>query len=100
MQRACLDCGALSDQPRCPKHRKAANRRHNAKRLRGSGWQRIRGMVLKRDHLRCTFTVNGERCTATEGLEVHHRDGDRNNNHLPNLVLLCSHHHDLLTYNR
>lgn len=58
MQRACLDCGAPSDQNRCPKHR-AANRRARKDRgltgARGStrASRKLRATVLERDGHRC-----------------------------------------------
>jgi hypothetical protein len=35
-----------------------------------------------------------------EGLEVHHIDGNRNNNDLDNLIVLCGRCHNLITYKK
>jgi RNA-directed DNA polymerase len=50
--------------------------------------------LLKRQHGRCEQC--GLRFTTEDVLEVHHRNGDRKENHYTNLVLLHAHCHDRL----
>jgi 5-methylcytosine-specific restriction endonuclease McrA len=47
-------------------------------RTKGStrNWRRRRLGILERDGYRCTHREQGERCTATTLLEVHHLRGD------------------------
>ena len=35
-------------------------------------------------------------CGETKKLEIHHRDGNRKNNKMGNLVILCHKHHKLI----
>jgi RNA-directed DNA polymerase len=49
--------------------------------------------LLKQQLGRCSRC--GLRFTAEDVLEVHHRDGNHNNNDLTNLVLLHAHCHDV-----
>jgi predicted restriction endonuclease len=101
---ACLTCGKLTPNTRCPKHAKAKRRKRCARqdasrRARGvpQGERRvpraIRAKVLARFGARCAFVVSKGRCPATERLEVHHMDGNPTNNDLANLILLCAKHH-------
>lgn len=88
-QRACLDCGTITDQPRCPIHRGnhtgwTGNRDRTAQ-------ARFRRAVLQRDGNQCVYTTpDGERCTATTQLQAHHvRPG-----YTPDAgVTLCRVHH-------
>ena len=51
------------------------------------------------NYRRIAFEQHGRECVvcgATEGLEVHHRDGDRTNNQSDNLLPLCNRHHSKL----
>lgn len=65
--------------------------REGAKRSATAEWQRLRRRVLDRDGHRCTCCGKTEAQLKVEGnaLEVHHRDGDHENNALPNLTALC-----------
>jgi 5-methylcytosine-specific restriction protein A len=65
--RACIDCGVLSDQPRCPEHR--GRERNGSTRA----WRKKRKRILDRDGHRCTELLgNGERCPITTDLHVDH----------------------------
>lgn len=47
-------------------------------------------------HRQRALDEHGRRCAncgASEGIEVHHRDGDRSNNEVSNLLPLCRHCH-------
>jgi RNA-directed DNA polymerase len=48
--------------------------------------------LLKRQKGRCTYC--GLRFVAEDTMEVHHQDGNRNNNRYTNLALLHAHCHD------
>ena len=90
MKRACLDCGALSDQPRCPEHR---DRERNGSSRR---WRKIRERVLERDGRRCTERLgDGSRCPITTALEVHHVKPriEGGSDDESNLTTLCAVHH-------
>ncbi len=52
--------------------------------------------MLRRDGYSCSYPG----CSVRERLEIHHRDGDRWNNELGNLVTYCAAHHALITYQR
>lgn len=79
MLRACIDCGALSDQSHCPEHRgKARNGSTYA-------WRKVRAAVLKRDHHRCFYC--GEPATTVDHLQPISRGGTDNPE---NLVASCS----------
>ena len=71
--RTCIKCGRIipaSLGSRCELH---------PKRWRSGStreWRKTRERILARDGYRCTVHVRpGERCPATELLEVHHVDG-------------------------
>lgn len=54
---------------------------------------------------RLAFEYYGKKCEVCGydeqecALEVHHIDGDRKNNRIDNLIVLCSNHHAMVTYN-
>ena len=81
MLRACLDCGALSKEPRCPRCR------HNDTGQRGStrAWRKIRARVLKRDHHRCFYC--GEPADQVDHLLPVQRGGKDTE---ANLVAACA----------
>lgn len=72
--RRCIEprCSELSNQTRCPKHRK----KHEAERRGGikSGWEwmAIKERVKRRDGWRCTDVIDGKRCNSSLDLEVDH----------------------------
>lgn len=77
--RACIDCGALSDQAHCPEHR--------GKRRNGSTsqWRKTRAAVLKRDNYVCFFC--GKRATTVDHLHARSRGGTDDE---ANLVAACA----------
>ena len=54
-------------------------------------WRATRMQVLQRDGFRCVRcgVSQDELIRDGQALEAHHRDGNRNNNDLPNLETLC-----------
>jgi 5-methylcytosine-specific restriction endonuclease McrA len=79
MLRACIDCGALSDQSHCLEHR--GKERNGSTRQ----WRKVRTAVLKRDQHRCFYC--GERATTVDHLRPVSRGGT---DHESNLVACCS----------
>lgn len=73
-----------------------------ARKVRSSAkWKRVRARRLAHDGNRCTALENGERCTRTHGLEVHHLDPieaypDADPYDFERLRTLCGIHHRLL----
>ncbi len=67
MRYACKVCGRVTDQPRCPEHRRIRDN-WSPTRIR-SAQAKFRKEVLERDGYRCTYIIaNGERCPV-EGAE-------------------------------
>jgi 5-methylcytosine-specific restriction endonuclease McrA len=64
---ACIACGALSDETRCPEHR--GTKRNGSTRA----WRKVRAEVLKRDHHRCFYC--GDRATTVDHLRPVSRGG-------------------------
>jgi 5-methylcytosine-specific restriction endonuclease McrA len=62
-----------------------------SKRTPTGDWGRLRRQVLARDRHTCQMcrTTAAQLEAQGEYLEVHHRDGDSNNNDLSNLQALC-----------
>lgn len=58
----------------------------DTKQLRQSSRRSLRNHILQRDKV-CKV------CGTTKTLQVHHIDGDSNNNSDPNLIILCKRHH-------
>lgn len=87
---ACLDCGAFSEQSRCPQHRK----QHELTRRgvsSGWSWTETKKRIKRRDHYRCQNTVNGKPCLSGLDIEVDHiipREFG-GTNHDSNLQVLC-----------
>ncbi|MCD4805645.1 MAG: HNH endonuclease, partial [Desulfobacterales bacterium] len=50
--------------------------------------------------IECGFKCSMPRCEHEQGLQIHHINGDPNNNELENLIVLCSVHHSLATNNK
>ncbi len=78
----------------CRAHQQAAWReqqQQGAKRSASAEWTRLRRLVLHRDGHACQMCGKRERQLRAQGnvLEVHHRDGDHENDDLGNLVALC-----------
>jgi predicted restriction endonuclease len=95
MQRACLDCGAITDQARCPRHRNGSTNATswNGQRDR-TAQARFRRQVLDRDGHQCVYTTpDGRRCTTTSPLQAHHV---RPGYDLDAGVTLCRTHHRLI----
>lgn len=82
----------VTDDPRCPTHRRARRRRQDDRRgsstARGYGsrWQRIRKSLLARYPLCVMCQAEGRVEAATE---VDHIDGNSRNNDRENLRPLC-----------
>ena len=53
-----------------------------------SAWRRRRALILDRDGHRCQYPG----CTATQQLEVHHKDGNWRNDNPGNLETRCLAH--------
>ena len=88
--KACLDCGALSPNRRCPQHTRTNGTSWNGQRDR-TAQARFRTQVLARDGGQCVYTTpNGDRCTATSDLQAHHI---RPGYDLDAGVTLCRTHH-------
>lgn len=88
--RPCIepDCPNLTTGTRCAVHQKEANAAKQRRGLAGRPtWPGTRRQVLKRDGWRCTS------CGSPFSLHVHHRNGNRNDDRMENLVTLCSHCH-------
>jgi 5-methylcytosine-specific restriction endonuclease McrA len=81
MLRACIDCGSLSDQPHCPKHR--GKSRNGSTRA----WRKIRAAVLKRDNYICFYC--GRKATTVDHLLPVSRGGSDEEE---NLVAACAAH--------
>ena len=77
--RACIDCGALSNQSHCPKHRGKV--RNGSTRQ----WRKTRAAVLKRDGHRCFYC--GKRATTVDHLRPLSRGGTDAE---ANLVAACT----------
>jgi 5-methylcytosine-specific restriction endonuclease McrA len=78
----------------CAEHQREnwrTQRKRGTKRSAGGEWAALRAAVLERDHHRCQLCAKTEQELRDEGnvLEVHHRDGDHENNDLSNLQALC-----------
>jgi hypothetical protein len=73
---------------RCAEHQ----RRRDPNRMDGRTIQRTRRLLTMRDGPGCQHPDHSAACTRA--LEIHHRDGNPANNHLTNLILLCTAHHD------
>ena len=57
------------------------------------GWRKKRALVIAHDGRRCTYVdEHGRRCPATDSLEVHHVDGDWQNDSPQNLTTRCRTH--------
>lgn len=84
--KACVQCGAWSDQARCPAHR--AGRGAN-----GWEWDRLRRQALLRDMGMCKKC--GQRATDVDHV-IALKDGGTND--LWNLQSLCGDCHDRKTY--
>lgn len=103
MRHSCSVCGKVSDQKKCPKHRGDSKKGPWSKNRDRAAQARFRREVLARDGHRCTFTIQGQRCTATKDLRACHirplRDlkaGDPLAYHVSNGRTLCA-THDRLT---
>lgn len=79
IQRACIDCGALSDEAHCPKHR---GKKRNGSTRR---WRKVRAAVLKRDNYRCHYC--GRSATTVDHLRPISRGGTDDEE---NLVAACA----------
>jgi 5-methylcytosine-specific restriction endonuclease McrA len=98
--RACIvrGCKETTTGTRCPEHQRAFERRRRQSGLpmgrRGSDWEwvKARTRALARDSYTCRECERTEREVRLAGghLEVHHVDGNPQNNDLSNLLTLCS----------
>lgn len=52
--------------------------------------------ILERDNRECQVEFSGGKENCSQNFEVHHKDGDRENNDPDNLVTLCEDHHRIL----
>lgn len=68
IERACVVCSALSDQTRCPRHRRKDERPSAARRGYDARWRQVRARYL-RENPACVV------CGAT-ATEVHHDFGN------------------------
>jgi 5-methylcytosine-specific restriction endonuclease McrA len=93
-KRACIvrGCKNYTFASRCPEHAVVFEAERYARGATGRRrdtpeWRRLRKRIKSRDRWRCA------RCGARERigiwLDVHHIDGNPNNNALSNLVTLC-----------
>ena len=67
MRKSCTVCGRISDEARCPRHRRPRNACWSRNRD-GAAHARFARAVKKRDGC-CVH------CGATENLQAHHKDG-------------------------
>lgn len=78
--KACTVCGAISQEARCPLHRRDANASWSKDRNRGAQ-DRFRKRILRLAGFRCQAMIDGFRCdiTGAKNLEAHHTvPGDDN----------------------
>lgn len=66
---------------RCPRHGRNPNATRNPNRDMAAHMRLARAIRAK--HKVC------QRCGSTDGLTVHHRDGNATNNNIANGILLC-----------
>lgn len=105
----CMRCGGkFRGQGRfCPEHAASAEAQRTRDRYVLEPWRRYYDMpewdkaqkaARRRDSNQCRARLqNGRRCSATEGIHVHHRKPLRGGGapfELDNLITLCKRHHD------
>jgi hypothetical protein len=59
----------------------------------------IKSQIKLQVYDRANSKCENRGCDQTHNLEIHHRDLNRNNNAMGNLVLLCPNHHKQWHYN-
>jgi 5-methylcytosine-specific restriction enzyme A len=91
-------CGALVNQGRCPRHRRAPQFRQTARPERddyygSASWKQLREQALKLYGRQCS------RCLSTVGLHVDHVTprAEGGADEISNLVVLCHSHHSSKT---
>jgi hypothetical protein len=91
LRRPCITCGRLTEGSYCAQH-EPSRRTPGRSGHRQAGF---RDLVLARAGHRCQYLDQGQRCTATEGLEAHHLVQFREEaNYDPTAgVALCPEHH-------
>jgi 5-methylcytosine-specific restriction endonuclease McrA len=72
-RRPCLRCGALTESGSyCAAHQLDYTRRDPRRGPSRWAYQRLCVEVMRRDGYQCRALVDGKRCPATTGLQVHH----------------------------
>lgn len=92
MLKPCLDCGALSDQSRCRRHRGDTGRGRARSR---SAQAKFRRVVLARAGVRCQGVDAGERCAVIGPHNLHAHHTEPGNNDPATGLALCE-RHDLM----
>jgi hypothetical protein len=87
---SCAECGALSDQARCPLHRRGANA-HWSKGRDRTAQDKFRKALIRMYGMRCAAVVDGVRCPVTTGLQAHHTQPGNDDPRTG--ALLCTEHH-------
>jgi hypothetical protein len=88
--KSCAECGALSDQARCPLHRRGANA-HWSKGRDRTAQDKFRKALIRMYGMRCAAVVDGVRCPVTTGLQAHHTQPGNDDPRTG--ALLCTEHH-------
>lgn len=90
MKAACTICGAISEQNRCPLHRRDQNAHWSKDRDR-TAQAKFRKALIGMYGMRCAAVVDGVRCPVTTGLQAHHTQPGVDDPATG--ALLCNEHH-------
>jgi len=100
MKFVCANCGKLFSKPRHKesKHKFCSRECYNEFRIKHDWYRKMRYSKVKnigtsdnflRKYLKPLLPKHCEVCGTTEKLEIHHKDGNRRNNKLSNLMVVC-----------